>query len=86
MQIKITRAGVKTVARFVVARAVSTSISLIVHKNTDPETRLENASVHIGAFALGEWAGDKIKPFIDEQIDEAAEFAKSLQTANKSSS
>lgn len=80
---RITRAGVKTVARFVVARAVSSSISLIVHKNTDPETRLETASVHIGAFALGEWVGDKIKPYIDEQVDEAADLIKTVQNGSK---
>jgi hypothetical protein len=74
VKICITRAGVKTVARFVVARAVSTSISLIIHKNSDPESRLEQASVHVGAFVIGEWAGDAIKPYVNSQIDEAADF------------
>lgn len=77
--IRITRAGVKTVARFVVARAVSTTISLIVHKNADPETRLELASVHVGAFVLGEWVGDAIKPYVDEQIDSAADAIESVR-------
>lgn len=82
---RITRAGVKTVARFVVARAVSTTLSLIVHKNTDPDTRLETASVHIGAFVIGEWAGDAIKPYVDQQIDDAAEFITSLQNKDQTS-
>lgn len=76
---RITRAGVKTVARFIVARAVSTSISLIIQKNTDPETRLETASVHIGAFVLGEWVGDAVKPYVDDQIDWAADTIEAVR-------
>lgn len=81
--IRITRAGIKTVARFVVARAVSTSISLIVHKNADPETRLQLASVHVGAFVLGEWVGDAVKPYVDQQIDEAAELIATVRNGIK---
>jgi hypothetical protein len=79
----ITRAGVKTVVRFIAARAVSTSISLIVHNNTDPDTRLEQASVHIGAFVLGEWVGDAIKPYIDQQVDSAANAIESVRNGIK---
>jgi hypothetical protein len=78
--IRITRAGIKTVARFVVARAVSTTISLIIEKNTEPEKMHEIASVHIGSFVIGEWVGDAIKPYIDEQIDSAAD---SIESARK---
>lgn len=68
---------VKTVARFIAARAVSTTISLIVEKHADPETKLQAASVHVGSFVLGEWAGDAVKPYIDGQIDAVADmFAK----------
>ena len=77
--IRITRAGVKTVARFIVARAVQTTISLIAHKSADPETPYEVASVHIGAFVLGEWAGESCKPFVNSQIDEAADFIAALR-------
>lgn len=77
--IRITRAGVKTVARFVVARAVQTTISLIAHKSADPETPYEVASVHVGAFVLGEWAGESCKPFVNAQIDEAADFILALR-------
>jgi hypothetical protein len=69
VSIRITRAGIKTVARFVAARSVSTSISLLVHHNTLPSTRIETASVHIGAFVLGEMVGDLTKPYVDKQID-----------------
>jgi hypothetical protein len=74
VNLRPTRAGMKTVLRFVAARTVSTTISLIVHKNADPETRYQEASVHIGAFVLGEWAGDAVKPFIDSQVDEIADM------------
>lgn len=84
--IRITRAGVKTVARFVVARAVSTTISLIVHKNADPDTRLEQVSVHVGAFVIGEWAGDAIKPYVDEQIDSAANAIEAVRNGIKEQS
>lgn len=77
--VRITRAGVKTVARFIVARAVQTTISLIVHKSAEPDTTYEVASVHVGAFVLGEWAGDSVKPFVNAQIDEAADFILALR-------
>ena len=83
MKIRITRAGVKTVARFVAARAVSTTLSLIIHKHADPETKLEIASVHIGAYVIGEWAGDAVKPFIDKEIDAAADAIESIRDKSK---
>ena len=70
--IRITRAGIKTVARFVVARTVSTTISLIIEKNAKPENPYEVASVHIGSFVLGEMVADMTKPYVDSQIDELA--------------
>lgn len=83
MNIKITRAGVKTVARFIAARAVSTTLSLIVHQNADPDTKLEIVSVHVGAYVIGEWAGDAIKPFIDKEIDAAADAIEKIRHAKK---
>lgn len=77
VKLRITRAGVKSTVRFIAARAVSTTISLIVHKNTDPETRYQSASVHVGAFVLGNWAGDAAGPWLDEQVDYYADLAKS---------
>lgn len=74
MHIRITRAGIKSVARFIVARAVGTSVSLLIHNNTDPESKLDVVSVHVGAFVIGEWAGDAIKPYVDSQIDWAADL------------
>jgi hypothetical protein len=74
VKIHVTRAGIKTVVRFIVARSVSTSISLIVHKNTEPDNPLEVASVHVGAFVLGEFAADAVKPYVDAQIDEIADL------------
>lgn len=78
--IRITRAGVKTVARFIVARAVSTTISLIVHKNADPETKLQEASVHVGAFVLGEFVADSLKPYVDDQVDWIADSIEEVRT------
>jgi hypothetical protein len=73
VKIRITRAGIKTVVRFVVARSVSTTISMLVHQNASPETKLEVASVHIGAFVIGEMVGEAAKPYVDSQIDSAAD-------------
>lgn len=76
-KIRITRAGIKTVTRFIVARAVSTTISSIITKNTEPENPYEVVSVHIGSFVLGEMVADLTKPYVDQQIDEIADlFAK----------
>ena len=83
MKIKITRAGIKTVVRFVVARSVSTTISMLVHQNATPETKLEIASVHVGAFVIGEMVGEAAKPYVDKQIDEIAEGIEKIKAARE---
>ncbi len=76
MQLPAPRKIVKTVVRFIAARAVSTTISLIVEKNADPETKLQMASVHVGSFVLGEFGGDAVKPYIDKNVDDAFDMFK----------
>lgn len=83
MNIRITRAGIKTVMRFVVARSVSTTISMLVHQNATPETKLQSASVHVGAFVIGEMVADTTKPYVDKQIDEIAEGIETLRNPKK---
>jgi uncharacterized membrane protein len=83
VKIKITRAGIKTVVRFVVARSVSTTISMLVHQNATPETKLEIASVHVGAFVIGEMVGEAAKPYVDKQIDEIAEGIEKIKAARE---
>lgn len=83
MKIRITRAGIKTVARFVVARSVSTTISMLVHQNASPETKLEIASIHVGAFVIGEMVGEAAKPYVDNQIDEAANLLDQMKVKHK---
>jgi hypothetical protein len=68
-----TREGIKTIVRFVVARATSATIVTIVHSNTDPENAYQTASVFVGAHVLGEMVADATGPFVDKQIDEIAE-------------
>ena len=83
VNIKITRAGIKTVARFIVARSVSTTISMLVHQNASPETKLEIASVHVGAFVIGEMVGEATKPYVNNYIDEGADLIDKMKNAKK---
>jgi uncharacterized membrane protein len=83
VKIRITRAGIKTVARFVVARSVSTTISMLVHQNASPDTKLEIASVHIGAFVIGEMVGEAAKPYVDRQIDEIGDGIEKIKAQHK---
>lgn len=68
-----TREGIKTISRFIVARATSITIVTLVHQNVDPETKLQAASTVIGAHVLGEMVADATKPYVDRQIDELAD-------------
>ena len=81
--IKITRAGVKAVARFVAARAVSTTISLIVHQNAAPGSRYQTASVHLGAMVLGEMVAGMTKQTVDDQVDFVADIITVTTSAAK---
>lgn len=83
VNIRITRAGIKTVARFIVARSVSTTISMLVHQNATPETKLQSASIHVGAFVVGEMVADATKPYVNSQIDEIAEGIETLRNPKK---
>lgn len=77
MKIKLpdprTREGVKTIVRFIVARATSITIVTLIKTNTETENALQDASVFIGAHVLGEMVADATGPYVDQQIDEIAD-------------
>ncbi|MFL6416798.1 MAG: hypothetical protein ACJ74Y_14135 [Bryobacteraceae bacterium] len=79
MSLRITRAGVKTVSRFIVARATSIMVVTVINQNVDPETRLQSASTFIGAHVVGEIVADATHGYVDKQIDELADLAASLK-------
>lgn len=70
-----TREGLKSYARFIVARATSITIVTVIHQNVDSDelSSRNRAGVFIGAHALGEMVADATKPFVDRQIDDIAE-------------
>jgi hypothetical protein len=79
MKLRITRDGVKTVSRFIVARATSITVVTLINQNVDPETRMQEAGVFIGAHVLGEMVADSTKPYVDRQIDEIADAFTNMQ-------
>lgn len=68
-----TRDGVKTIARFLVARLTSICVVTVITQNADPETSLQTAGVYVGSHVIGEMVADATKPFVDKQIDEIAD-------------
>lgn len=69
-----TREGIKSVVRFIVARATSICVVTVIHQNVEPENGLQTASVFIGAHVLGEMVADATAPFVNRQIDELADM------------
>jgi hypothetical protein len=67
-----TRAGIKSISRFIVARLTSICVVTIIQQNTDPETSLQTAGVFVGSHVIGEMVADATAPFVDRQIDEIA--------------
>lgn len=78
-----TREGVKTIARFVVARAASVTIVTLIKQNVDTEELAAHnkAGVVIGAHVLGEMVADATKAHVDRQIDEMADVLAELKKA-----
>lgn len=81
-----TREGIKSYARFIVARATSITIVTVVNQNIDTEelAARNRAGVFVGAHVLGEMVADATGPFVNRQIDEFADAMtamKDLSTA-----
>lgn len=76
-----TRDGLKSYARFIVARATSITIVTIIHQNVETdELRPHNrAGVFVGSHVLGEMVADATKPFVDRQIDELADTVNAIR-------
>jgi hypothetical protein len=77
MKIKLpdprTRDGIKTIARFIVARSTSFTVMAIIRQNVETDNSLQDASVFVGAYVIGDLVADATKPYVDNQIDEIAE-------------
>jgi len=78
-----TRDGIKSYARFIVARSTSITIVTLVNQNVDTEDLATHnkVGVVVGAHVLGEMVADATKPFVDRQIDEAAETLAAFKQA-----
>lgn len=62
-----TRDGIKTIARFVVARATSITVVAIINQNIDPDElpAYKEASVFIGAHVLGEIVAGHTEKYVN---------------------
>lgn len=77
----ITRDHVKAATRFVVARSVSTTISLIIHQNVDADKKLDIVSIHVGAYVIGDMVADAAKERVDAKIDGACDTIDKVKAA-----
>lgn len=70
-----TREGIKSYARFIVARATSITIVTVIHQNVDTDelSGYNRAGVFVGSHVIGEMVADATKPFVDSQIDSLAD-------------
>ncbi len=70
-----TREGIKTAARFLVARATSICVVTVIVQNVDTEElpAYKTASVFVGSHVIGEIVADKTKPYVDKKVDEYAD-------------
>jgi hypothetical protein len=79
-----TRDGVKTIVRFIVARATSITIVAIIDQNLETEelSAYKNAGVIIGSHVLGEMVADATHEYVDNKVDYFAElFTTAKETA-----
>lgn len=70
-----TRDGWKRVSRFIVARATSITVVTVINQNVDKDDlkTYEQVGVVVGSHVLGEMVAEATKPFVDKQIDSAAD-------------
>lgn len=82
-----TRDGLKSYARFIVARATSITIVTVIHQNVDTDELAAHnrAGVFIGSHVLGEMVADATKPFVDRQIDELADAITAIKELGSAS-
>lgn len=69
-KIRITRSGIKFIAtssvRFVVSSAITTLVPV--------ETKKEKRKVFVASMVLSGMINERVKPYIDNEIDEALDF------------
>jgi hypothetical protein len=68
-----TRDGIKTIVNFIVAKATTYTIMTLIRQNVDTENGLQDASLFIGAYVMGDMVGDATEPYVNKQIDEIAD-------------
>lgn len=85
MKIKLpdprTRDGIKTIVRFVVARATTFTVMAVIRQNVETDSTLQDASVFVGAYVIGDMVGDATHELVDNQIDEIAEAITAIKQA-----
>lgn len=71
-----TREGIKTVARFIVARATSVTIVTIINQNVDDDelSSYKKAGVFVGSHVLGEMVANATEEYVNNQIDSIADM------------
>lgn len=73
-----TREGIKSIVRFIVARATSICVVTVINRTVDSDEEelraYQSASVFIGAHVIGEMVAEATAPFVDRQIDEIADM------------
>jgi hypothetical protein len=73
-----TREGIKSIVRFIVARATSICVVTVINRTVESEEdelrAYQSAGVFIGAHVIGEMVADATGPFVDRQIDELADM------------
>jgi hypothetical protein len=83
MKIKLpdprTRDGIKTITRFVVARATSFTVIALIRQNVETEKALQDAGVYIGSYVIGEMVADATHDYVNNQIDEFADAINAMK-------
>jgi len=59
----------KSVARFVVARCVGTTISTVITQNVEVEKPVDKAQIVIGSHVIGSLVAKQTETYVDEKID-----------------
>lgn len=65
---------IKLVTNIVVTSSVGKVVKQVIAANTDPETRVEQAQVWIGSFAIGGMVAERAYSRTEPQIEKVVNF------------
>lgn len=69
----------KFAASAVVGAGTSKIVHSIINNNTDPETAVDTVTMAAGALVIGSMAADATKKYLDEKIDAAVAWYRSIK-------